>query len=156
MALPRIHNRGKRPSDGVYLSLDLDVSICGYLRFGKGLPSDHPLLWLDIVAAYFLGRDLDLIIKVAARRLKCNGPRRKKKYEAGMRVADVWRLASLHKLIRNAKDKEGKPVISIHKFSGSLLTSSDTIRLARVWHRGSWFVFRGVIMSVGCKTEGNE
>jgi hypothetical protein len=71
-ALPRTQNRGQRPIDGVSLSLDLDVSACEYLWFGKGLPSDHRLLWFDIITAYLLGHDLDLISKVAARRLKYN------------------------------------------------------------------------------------
>jgi hypothetical protein len=44
MALPRTQKRGQIPIDGVYLSLDLDVSMCGYLRFGKGLPIDDRLL----------------------------------------------------------------------------------------------------------------
>jgi hypothetical protein len=82
MVLPRTQNRGQRPIDGVYLSLDLDVSMCGYLRFGKEMSSDHLLLWLDIVTSYLLGHDLDLISKVAARRLKYNDPRIRKKYEA--------------------------------------------------------------------------
>jgi hypothetical protein len=34
----------------------------------------------------------------------------------GMTVTDVWKLASFHKFISNANDKEVKPVISIHKF----------------------------------------
>jgi hypothetical protein len=38
----------------------------------------------------------------------------------GITVTDVWKLASFHKLISNAKDEEGKPVISIKKFSGKL------------------------------------
>jgi hypothetical protein len=38
----------------------------------------------------------------------------------GMTVADEWKLASFHKLISNAKDEEGKPVISKKKFSGNL------------------------------------
>jgi hypothetical protein len=38
----------------------------------------------------------------------------------GMMVADVWKLASFHKLISNAKDEEGNPMISIHKFSVKL------------------------------------
>jgi hypothetical protein len=38
----------------------------------------------------------------------------------GMTVTDVWKLASFHKLISNAKDEEGKPVISIKKFRGKL------------------------------------
>jgi hypothetical protein len=38
----------------------------------------------------------------------------------GMTIADVWKLASFHKLISNAKDEEGKTVISIKKFSGNL------------------------------------
>jgi hypothetical protein len=38
----------------------------------------------------------------------------------GMMVADAWKLASFHKLISNANDKEGKPVISKQKFSGKL------------------------------------
>jgi hypothetical protein len=37
-----------------------------------------------------------------------------------MTVADVWKLASFHKFISNAKDEEGKPVIIINKFSGKL------------------------------------
>jgi hypothetical protein len=81
-ALPRIQNRGQRPIDGLYLSLDLDVSVCGYLRFGKGPPSDHRLLWFYIITAYLLGHDLDRISKVAERRLKCNDPPIRKKYEA--------------------------------------------------------------------------
>jgi hypothetical protein len=81
MDLPRMQNRGQIPIYGVYLSLDLDVLMCGYLRFGKGLPIDHRLLWFDIILPYILGHDLYLISKVAARRLIYNDPHIRKKYE---------------------------------------------------------------------------
>jgi hypothetical protein len=38
----------------------------------------------------------------------------------GMTVEYVWKLASFHMLISNAKDEEVKPMISINKFSGKL------------------------------------
>jgi hypothetical protein len=97
-AFPRMHNRGQRPIDGVYLSLDLDVLACGYLRFVKGLPSDHHLLCFDIITAYLLGRALDLISKVAARRVKCNDPRIRKKYEA---VYEEF--INTHKILKRAQ-----------------------------------------------------
>jgi hypothetical protein len=84
-SIPRTYNRGRRPIDGIYLSFYLDVSSCGYLRFRKGLPSDHRLLWFDIKIVYMLGHDLDLLSKVATRRLKYNGPRVRKSMRESMR-----------------------------------------------------------------------
>jgi hypothetical protein len=51
----------------------------------------------------------------------------------GMMVADVWKLASFHTLISNAKDEEGKPVISINKFSGKLSRQLINIAVKPFW-----------------------
>jgi hypothetical protein len=52
----RMHNRGQRPIDGAYLSLDLGVSACGYLWFGKG-PPQVITAWSDIITVYLWGHD---------------------------------------------------------------------------------------------------
>jgi hypothetical protein len=44
-----------------------------------------------------------------------------------MTVSDVWKLAQFHKVISNAKDDDGKPVIGIKKFGGKISRQLITI-----------------------------
>jgi hypothetical protein len=61
----------------------------------------------------------------------------------GMTVADVWKLASFHKLISTAKYEEGKPVISINKFSckTSIIGKRDGVAIINI-ERGHTVITR--------------
>ncbi len=46
---PNTHNRGQHPIDGIFVPRQLVKSVmAGYYAFGKGIPSDHQVLWIDI------------------------------------------------------------------------------------------------------------
>jgi len=49
---PSTHNRGSAPIDGIFMPAQLIPNIqLGYLAFGKGIPSNHRLIWVDIPVA---------------------------------------------------------------------------------------------------------
>jgi len=73
---PNTHNRGSAPIDGIFLPLQLIHTIrSGYLAFGKGIPSDHCLIWVDIPAAAFRWLTPPEMVPLKAQRLKCKDPR---------------------------------------------------------------------------------
>jgi len=49
---PNTHNRGSAPIDSIFLPANLLPTIqLGYLAFGEGIPSDHHLIWVNILVA---------------------------------------------------------------------------------------------------------
>jgi len=73
---PNTHNRGSAPINGIFLlSQLLHTILLGYLAFGKGIPSDHRLIWVDIPAAAFGWLTPPETVPLKARRLKCEDPR---------------------------------------------------------------------------------
>jgi hypothetical protein len=61
---------------------DLYIVQGGYMPFGMGIGSDHRCLWLDIGTRVLMVQDLEQPRKFAARRLKCDDPRVRNKYNA--------------------------------------------------------------------------
>jgi len=78
---PNMHNHRSKPIDGIFLEPNLIQTISsGYLAFGKGIPSDHWAVWINIpigAMGWFMSPDAVLL---KARQLKCEDPRIVAKY----------------------------------------------------------------------------
>jgi len=62
-----MHQQGSKPIDGIFMSYYLISSYTGgYVAFGKGVPSDHQALWLDIPAMWFYPLDIHCLVKFEA------------------------------------------------------------------------------------------
>ena len=72
-------NSQRQPIDAIWVSPGLQPVASGYLPFGKGCPSDHRLLWTELVKDTFLGGAPKLAIP-KPRRLRASDPRMVKKY----------------------------------------------------------------------------
>jgi len=49
---PNTHNHRQNPIDGIFLPNQLVQEVqSGYLAFGKGIPSDHRAVWVDLPIA---------------------------------------------------------------------------------------------------------
>jgi len=72
---PNTHNHGQNPIDGIFLPTNIIQSATsGYFGFGKGIPSDHCTVWIDIplvTLGWFQTPDL---VPLRAQTLKCNNP----------------------------------------------------------------------------------
>jgi hypothetical protein len=75
------YNRGSTVIYGGWVSGDIRVRAGGYLPFGKGLPTDHRCVWLDIDDANMLGYNMEPIRKSQARRLQCRNHQVRKIFE---------------------------------------------------------------------------
>jgi hypothetical protein len=75
---PRTFRGGSKPIDGLFVSLTLLDSRCGYLPF---LPwFDHRCLYINIPASIAFGHALPPVATQRARQLKCQDPRIMEKY----------------------------------------------------------------------------
>jgi len=72
---PNTHNQGQNPIDAIFLPMDIIKSVnSGYLAFGKGIPSNHCIVWINIpMAALGWFQTLEAV-PIRARRLKCIDP----------------------------------------------------------------------------------
>jgi hypothetical protein len=78
---PATHMSGTVPIDGIFVSGTLRGSRCGYLAFGEGvLRGDHRCLWLEIPYTVAFGHAVPDIITARARRLKCDDPSIRNRY----------------------------------------------------------------------------
>ena len=80
---PATYIRGNTPIDGLYVSRSLRGLKCGYLPFHDQF--DHRLLWIDIPLTIAFGHNISEVVKVSARRLKCEDPRIVKKYQENLK-----------------------------------------------------------------------
>ena len=72
-------NTQRQPIDAIWTTPGLTPVFSGYLPFHKGCPSDHRMLWIDLVQDTFLGHSTKLAIP-KPRRLKASDPRIVQKY----------------------------------------------------------------------------
>ena len=81
---PATYARGSTPIDGLYVSRSLRGLRCGYLPFHEQF--DHRLLWIDIPFTIAFGHNISEVVKVTARRLKCEDPRIVRKYQDNLKL----------------------------------------------------------------------
>ncbi len=74
------YNRGKDCIDGIFGSASIHLLRGGHLAHGC-FPSDHCLLYGDITYANAFGYKMPKLVKPPGRRLKCNDPRVKKRWQ---------------------------------------------------------------------------
>lgn len=74
------YNRGRECIDGIFGSASIHLLRGGHLAHGI-FPSDHCLLHMDITYANAFGYKMPKIVKPPGRRLKCNDPRVKKRWQ---------------------------------------------------------------------------
>ena len=72
-------NNNRQPIDAIWVTPGLLPVLSGYLPFDEGCPSDHRLIWIDIVKDTFLGNSSKLATP-KPRRLKASDPRIVEKY----------------------------------------------------------------------------
>ena len=72
-------NNNRQPIDAIWTTPGLVPVFSGYLPFDQGCPSDHRLLWLDLVKDTFLGNSPKLAIP-KPHRLKASDPCLVEKY----------------------------------------------------------------------------
>ena len=75
------YNRGSKPIDGIFTSASITPIRSGYLPFGA-FPSDHRLLYMDILYDNAFGYKMPQMVKPPERRLKCNDPVTKKRWQS--------------------------------------------------------------------------
>jgi len=69
-SLPATYNWGNYPIDGIFLPM-VDQCRTGYLKFGKAIPSDHRVVWLDIPVHFVCRQDKEAIEWPLAQCLHC-------------------------------------------------------------------------------------
>jgi hypothetical protein len=74
-----MHQPGKNPIDGCWLTDDIPALSVGWLAVHK-CPGDHRVMMVDIDANILLGENILRIIRPPARRLSCRIPRVQKHY----------------------------------------------------------------------------
>ncbi len=82
---PATYHRGTKQIDGIFISATINPIRSGFLPFGE-FPSDHRCLWLDITYANAFGCKMEPISIPSARRLKCDDPRVRKKWQKELKT----------------------------------------------------------------------
>jgi hypothetical protein len=75
------YDRGSIIIDGVFSTCGVEIKCGGYLPFGKGLPIDHGLAWIEISGGSLLGNSMNPMHKFAACHLQCRNPKVRLKFE---------------------------------------------------------------------------
>jgi len=69
------HNHGSAPINGIFLQANLMLTIqLGYLAFGKGIPSNHWVIWVDIPVAALGWLSPPDMVPLKAWWLECEDP----------------------------------------------------------------------------------
>ena len=95
--------RGSKPIDSIWATPDIHIDQGSWLAFFKG-PADHRLGMFDVPYDILLGEDVLKVVRPAARRLSCNIPEAKTKYQKllGKHFSQHNLLARLHDVYRSA------------------------------------------------------
>ena len=84
---------GSETIDGIFGSIALDIEKGGICEDGFGISSDHRLLWIDLTTSQVFGLP-HRPVKPAARRLKTQDPRVRKRYLSRLKAEygkrDLW------------------------------------------------------------------
>jgi hypothetical protein len=90
-------NDNRQPIDGIFTTLEIDITAGGYLPFNNGCPSDHRVLWIDVPYKNVFGYSTPQIINPKPRRLNNNNPKLVEKYNK-----QLWKKLIENNLINKA------------------------------------------------------
>ena len=81
-ALPNSRAGGSKPIDGIFIPHEIKIERSGYTPIGKGIPSDHRCVWMDIKEESLFGNSIILPRGTRPRRLVMKNRESVKKYTA--------------------------------------------------------------------------